>query len=64
MLREIAGSNPLYSFLDPGMLGDLYLPFVASRTPSVELRGQPETAAKSALLLCSPAAASSYVAAA
>mgnify|MGYP003684667417 CR=1 FL=1 len=40
MLKEIAAKDPLYSFLDPGFMSNLYLPFVSSRTPSVELRGQ------------------------
>lgn len=39
MLREVGASHPLYSFLDPGLLGSLYLPFVEARTPAAELRG-------------------------
>jgi len=32
--------DPIYAFLDPGPLANVYLPFVSSRTPSVELRGR------------------------
>mmetsp|Transcript_103567 Transcript_103567/g.194966 ORF Transcript_103567/g.194966 Transcript_103567/m.194966 type:complete len:723 (-) Transcript_103567:132-2300(-) len=39
MLKEIAAKDPMYSFLDPGPLADIYRPFVSWRTPSVELRG-------------------------
>jgi phytoene dehydrogenase-like protein len=44
MLKEIAGKDPVYSFLDPGPLASLYLPFVSHRTPSEELRGSPVAA--------------------
>ena len=39
MLKEISNKHELYKFLDPGPMANLYLPFVAGRTPSVELRG-------------------------
>merc|ERR1712046_451561 len=38
LLKETAKREPRYRFLDPGLLGDLYMPLVASRTPSKELR--------------------------
>ena len=44
MLRETGERFPLYKFLDPGLLGSIYQPFVAGRTPSVELRGEPAVA--------------------
>uniref|UniRef100_A0A7S0IU80 Amine oxidase domain-containing protein n=1 Tax=Calcidiscus leptoporus TaxID=127549 RepID=A0A7S0IU80_9EUKA len=40
MLREAGAAHPLYSFLDPGLLGSLYLPLVEARTPAAELRGE------------------------
>jgi len=40
MLKEIAGKDPMYSFLDPGPLANIYTPLVSWRTPSVELRGE------------------------
>ena len=38
--KEIAGKDPVYSFLDPGPLANVYTPLVGWRTPSAELRGQ------------------------
>ena len=38
LLKETSELHPDYKFLDPGLLGDLYMPLVASRTPSKELR--------------------------
>jgi hypothetical protein len=38
MLKETSTKDPLYKFLDPGFIGDLYMPIVAGRTPSSELR--------------------------
>jgi phytoene dehydrogenase-like protein len=42
MLKEIAASDPMYAFLDPGPLAEIYKPLVAWRTPSKELRGVSE----------------------
>merc|ERR1711957_82221 len=39
MLKEISQRHDIYKFLDPGPMANLYLPFVESSTPSVELRG-------------------------
>ena len=39
MLKEISNKHDIYKFLDPGPMANLYLPFVESSTPSVELRG-------------------------
>lgn len=39
MLKEISNKHELYKFLDPGPMANVYMPFVAGRTPSVELRG-------------------------
>ena len=39
MLKEIASRHDIYKFLDPGPMANLYMPFVESGTPSVELRG-------------------------
>jgi len=36
-LKETAALDPMYSFMDPGILANLYLPFVAGMTPSKEL---------------------------
>jgi phytoene dehydrogenase-like protein len=44
MLKETAAKDPLYEFLDPGVLGSIYRPFVEGRTPSEELRGAPVVA--------------------
>jgi len=41
MLKEISAKDPLYQFLDPGFMSNVYLPFVSARTPSAELRGRP-----------------------
>jgi hypothetical protein len=37
MLREASKNDPMYKFLDPGILGDIYKPFVQGLTPSPEL---------------------------
>jgi len=44
MLKEISQKHDIYKFLDPGPMANLYMPFVAGSTPSVELRGVPEEA--------------------
>jgi phytoene dehydrogenase-like protein len=44
MLKEISQRHDIYKFLDPGPMANLYLPFVESSTPSVELRGVQEEA--------------------
>lgn len=38
MLKEASKRDPLYKFLDPGLLANLYRPFVEGLTPSPELR--------------------------
>jgi len=38
MLEEISRKDPLYKFMDPGFLANLYRPFVEQLTPSSELR--------------------------
>jgi hypothetical protein len=38
MLKETSKMYPLYKFLDPGLVGDLYAPLVGGMTPSQELR--------------------------
>jgi len=38
MLKEASQRDPMYKFLDPGFMGQVYKPFVAGQTPSVELR--------------------------
>jgi hypothetical protein len=38
MLKEASKRDPLYKFLDPGPLANLYRPFVEGLTPSPELR--------------------------
>ena len=38
MLKETSELDPLYKFLDPGFIGDLYSPLVGGATPSAELR--------------------------
>jgi phytoene dehydrogenase-like protein len=38
LLKETSRVDPLYKFLDPGFVGDLYMPLVAGLTPSSELR--------------------------
>jgi hypothetical protein len=38
VLKETAALHPMYKFMDPGMMANLYLPFVAGRTPSQELK--------------------------
>ncbi|GMI16468.1 hypothetical protein TrLO_g9287 [Triparma laevis f. longispina] len=38
MLKELSLRDPLYKFLDPGPLANLYRPFVEGMTPSRELR--------------------------
>ena len=37
MLKELGGRDPLYKFVDPGILGDIYKPIVGWSTPSPEL---------------------------
>ena len=48
MLREISRKDPMYKFLDPGLLADIYKPLVQGRTPSMELRSPEERAAAAA----------------
>jgi hypothetical protein len=36
-LKETAALDPMYSFMDPGIMANLYLHFVAGMTPSKEL---------------------------
>jgi len=38
MLKETSKMDPLYKFLDPGFIGDLYAPIVGGATPSAELK--------------------------
>ena len=38
MLAEAAEKDPMYEFLDPGFMGQVYKPFVQGFTPSAELR--------------------------
>lgn len=38
LLKEASKRDPMYKFLDPGLLGDIYKPFVEGLTPSPELR--------------------------
>ena len=38
MLAEASKRDPLYKFLDPGLFGQVYKPFVEGLTPSPELR--------------------------
>jgi len=38
MLQEASKRDPMYKFLDPGPLANLYLPFVQGLTPSPELK--------------------------
>jgi len=38
MLHEASKRDPLYKFLDPGVMGQIYKPLVQSFTPSPELR--------------------------
>jgi hypothetical protein len=38
MLKEASGRAPIYKFLDPGLLGSIYRPFVEGLTPSAELK--------------------------
>jgi len=38
LLKETSLKDPLYKFLDPGFIGDLYQPLVSGFTPSPELR--------------------------
>jgi len=38
MLKELSQRDPLYKFLDPGPLANLYRPFVEGMTPSPELK--------------------------
>jgi hypothetical protein len=38
MLKEASKRDPLYKFLDPGPLANLYRPFVEGLTPTPELR--------------------------
>ena len=38
MLKEAAKKDPMYEFLDPGFMAEVYKPFVQGFTPSAELR--------------------------
>lgn len=38
MLKEASKRDPMYKFLDPGLLGDIYKPLVEGFTPSQELK--------------------------
>ena len=38
MLKEASMRDPMYKFLDPGFMGQIYKPFVEGFTPSPELR--------------------------
>jgi len=38
LLKEASQRDPLYKFLDPGPLANLYRPFVEGFTPSAELK--------------------------
>ncbi len=38
LLKEASRNDPMYKFLDPGFLGQVYKPFVEGLTPSPELR--------------------------
>jgi hypothetical protein len=38
MLQEIGKKDPMYKFMDPGFLANLYLPIVGPITPSSELK--------------------------
>jgi len=38
MLKEASKKDPMYKFLDPGIMGDIYKPLVQGFTPSAELR--------------------------
>ncbi len=38
MLQEIGKKDPMYKFMDPGFLANLYLPIVGQLTPSSELK--------------------------
>jgi hypothetical protein len=40
MLKEASKRDPMYKFLDPGLLGNLYVPLVGGLTPSPELNVQ------------------------
>lgn len=40
MLKEAASKDPMYEFLDPGPLANVYKPFVQGFTPSAELRSE------------------------
>ena len=43
LLQEASQRDPMYQFLDPGILANLYRPFVEPFTPSPELRGMATT---------------------
>ena len=47
MLKEISVKDPMYGFLDPGPLANIYTPLVSWRTPSQELRGEEAAVAAS-----------------
>lgn len=38
LLKEASKTDPMYKFLDPGLVGDLYRPIVEGFTPSPELK--------------------------
>jgi hypothetical protein len=45
MLKEASMRDPMYKFLDPGIFGQVYKPFVEGFTPSPELRTEQTTEA-------------------
>jgi phytoene dehydrogenase-like protein len=48
LLKEASKNDPMYKFLDPGILGDIYKPLVEWTTPSPELRVEQTEKASSA----------------
>jgi len=48
MLAEASTRDPLYKFLDPGVFGSIYRPFVEQLTPSPELKVEQKAEANSA----------------
>lgn len=47
LLKEASRRDPMYKFLDPGLLGDIYRPLVEGLTPSSELRVEATQTAES-----------------
>lgn len=45
LLKEASQRDPMYKFLDPGFLANIYRPFVEPLTPSAELRVQQQVEA-------------------